>query len=33
MAKADSDRFSAIISQVDCLHELGKGRHFYLFQD
>jgi len=26
MARADSDRFTAIIQQVDCLHELGKDR-------
>lgn len=26
MARADSDRFTAIIQQVDCLHEFGKDR-------
>jgi non-structural maintenance of chromosomes element 4 len=29
MAKPDSDKFSAIITQVDCLHELGKGCSFH----
>ena len=26
MARADSDKFTAIISQVESLHELGKDR-------